>query len=202
MHLSRKHLDDKSLLLGNWQHTKQNRSTRVACKQPPNRSNTSWVCHKILACPGIIKQTGSKASFFLARMSPWNSFHAKRLSCQKTTHPNLILHFLLQTVGRLEDSSRPVELNSDMARHIEILDPDTGGTGKLQTVRTEVTWGPGLRDESFGRELGMKTQWGCRCCRICCRWRHANGVPGGDLTTSKLLEWTSQPGGGGGSWPS
>ena len=55
--------------------------------------------------PGIIKQTGSKASFFLARMSPWNSFHAKRLSCQKKTHPNLILHILLQTVGRLEDSS-------------------------------------------------------------------------------------------------
>ena len=95
-HLSRKHLDDlSSLHLGNWQHTKQNRSTRVACKQPPNRSNTSWVCHKILACPGIIKQTGSKASCFLARMSPCNSLHAKRLSCPKknaskldTAHPS------------------------------------------------------------------------------------------------------------------
>ena len=22
--------------------------------------------------------------------------------------------------------------------------------------------------------------WGCGCCRFCCRWRHAGGVPGGD----------------------
>ena len=43
----------------------------------------------------------------------------------------------------------------------------------------------------------MKTQWcwGCGCCRICCRWRHDDGVPAGDWATAKLL--VNQPAGGG-----
>ena len=38
--------------------------------------------------------------------------------------------------------------------------------------------------------------WGCGCRRVCCWWRHANGVPGGDLACL----WTSQGGGSSQLW--
>ena len=40
--------------------------------------------------------------------------------------------------------------------------------------------------------------WGCKCCRFCCRWRHADGVPAGDRATAKLL--VNQPGAGEGGY--
>ena len=57
-----------------------------------------------------------------------------------------------------------------------------------------------LRSRGKGRKLVWQKIlhekhwcWGCGCCRICCPWRHANGVPGG-LSHSR---WTSQLGGKG-----
>ena len=36
----------------------------------------------------------------------------------------------------------------------------------------------------------MKTQrWGCGGCRICCRWRHADGVPRRDWATATKVSW-------------
>lgn len=67
-------------------------------------------------------QTNRKQSImFLSADESLQFLTCKAAFMSKKTHPNLILHILLQTVGRLEDSSRPVELNSDMARHIESL---------------------------------------------------------------------------------
>ena len=63
------------------------------------------------------------------------------------------------------------------------------------------TWGPGVRDENkFGTEFFVKTQWcwGCGCCRICCRWQHADG--GGLSHGQTACKPASQGRGKGGSY--
>ena len=55
----------------------------------------------------------------------------------------------------------------------------------IVSVAAPVTWSM--------RCCRLQWCWGCGCCRFCCRWRHADGVPSGIGPRPSCL-WTSRGG--------